>query len=144
MQRALQKVCRCHSPLDTFKNVFSWYGKSLSSPCLLVCVNLSILLNSWSSNGERFSWGEKKKKNYKEKEKLITLCEKEKGSHSPALLGRTFGNSFGRRITVVQLYTYSQFYTKTSPLQKYFHEECLVFKNLHTFHVNLDCICIFF
>lgn len=93
---------------------------------------------------EKDSLGVKKKKVYKEKEKLITLCETEKSSHSPALLGRTFGNAFGRRITVVQLYTCSPFYTKTTPLQKHFQKEIFPqFLKIFTFFMLILTVFVF-
>lgn len=75
--------------------------------------------------------------------KLITLCEKVKGSHSPMLLGRMFSNVF-RRITIAQLHMHSPFYSKTISSHKSFHEKHLVFKSLHAFHINIDNIHVFF
>lgn len=75
--------------------------------------------------------------------KLITLCEKVKGSHSPMLLWRMFSNVF-RRLTIAQLHMHSPFYSKTISSHKSFHEEHLVFKSLHAFHINIDNIHVFF
>lgn len=86
---------------------------------------------------------EKKKKAFMEEMKLITLCEKVKGSHSPMLLGRMFSNVF-RRITIAQLHMHSPFYSKTISSHKSFHEKHLVFKSLHAFHINIDNIHVFF
>lgn len=86
---------------------------------------------------------EKKKKAFMEEMKLITLCEKVKGSHSPMLLWRMFSNVF-RRITIAQLHMHSPFYSKTISSHKSFHEEHLVFKSLYVFHINIDNIHVFF